>query len=57
MASLYTHSVNYFKRVDQHGWLFHSFKTTPDALPIHLRSLSKQVANGTVCNIETIKLK
>ena len=57
MNGLYTHSVNYLKRVDQHGWMFQSFKTTSDALPSHLRSLSKQAANGTVRNIETIKLK
>lgn len=57
MNGLYTHSVNYLKRVDQLGWMFQSFKTTSDALPKHLRSLSKQAANGVVCNIETIKLK
>ncbi len=57
MNGLYTHSVNYLKRVDHHGWLFQSFKTTSDALPNHWRALSKQAANGTVRNIETIKLK
>lgn len=57
MNGLYTHSVNYFKRVEELGWMFQSFKTTSDALPTHLRALSKQVANGTVRNIDTIKLK
>ena len=56
MNSLYTHSVNFLTRVDQLGWMFQSFKTTSGALPLHLRSLRKQAANGTVRNIETIKL-
>lgn len=53
----YTHAINFYKKVGNMGWTFCSFKTTADALPLHIRSLSKQMANGTVRNIDTIKLK
>lgn len=53
----YTYTVNFHKKVDGLGWVFHSFHTTDDAIKMHVRSLMKQQVAGTVRNLETIKLK
>lgn len=53
----YTYAVNFYKKVDGLGWMFHSFHTTDDAIKLHVRSLMKQQVAGTVRNIDTIKLR
>lgn len=53
----YTRCINYYRNVDGLGWMFESFKTTDDAVRIHLRSLIRQKQSGTVRTIDTFKLK
>ena len=53
----YTRSVNYFRKVEGLGWMFESFKTTEDAVRMHLRSLVRQKQKGIVRSIDTFKLK
>lgn len=53
----YTYAVNFYKKVEGLGWMFHSFHTTNDALKLHVSSLMKQQMAGTVRNLETIKLR
>ncbi len=52
----YTRSINYYKKVEGLGWIFQSFRTTEDAVRLHLRSLIRQKQAGTVRALETIKL-
>lgn len=53
----YTYSINFYKKVDRLGWMFQSFKTTDDAVRMHLRSLIRQKREGTVRALEAVKLK
>lgn len=53
----YTHAISYYKKVDGLGWMYNDFKTTGNALKLHLSSLYKQQTQGTVRLIDTIKLK
>jgi hypothetical protein len=55
MKTLY--SVNFYKKVDGSGWMFQSFKTTDNAVRMHLRELIRQKQRGTVRSIEANKLK
>lgn len=52
----YTHAINFYKKVEGLGWMFHSFKTTEDAVRKHLRSLIRQKKTGTVRTIEAFRL-
>ena len=53
----YTRSITYYANVKGLGWMFQSFKTTEDAVKLHLQSLYKQQVAGTVRAIETIRLQ
>lgn len=53
----YTHTINYFQKVDGLGWVFQSFRTTETSVRSHLRSLIRQKRAGTVRTIDTIRLK
>jgi hypothetical protein len=44
----YTHRITYYKNVKGIGWVYSDFRTTADALRIHLRSLAKEEAQGSV---------
>lgn len=44
----YTHAVSFFKKDQRHGWTFTDFKTTEDALKLHLIILANHEAKGTV---------
>ena len=53
----YTHSINYFQKIDGHGWVFQTLRTTENAVRLHLRSLIRQKRAGTVRTIEAVRLK
>lgn len=57
MKTGYSHTINYYKKVEGFGWTFESFKTTEDAVRMHLRSLIRQKQAGQVRTIEAIRLK
>jgi hypothetical protein len=57
MEAKYTYSVNFYKKVEGLGWMFHSFKTTDDAVQLHINSLAAQQARGAVRAIDAIKLR
>ena len=57
MKAGYTHAINYFQKVDGLGWVFRSFRTTEDAVRLHLRSLIRQKRQGTVRTIEAFRLR
>lgn len=57
MSKNYTHVVNFYKKFDDYGWMFQSFKTTADEVKVYMSSLLRQQISGTVRNIETIKLR
>lgn len=57
MKQGYTHTVSYYKKVADYGWLFHSFRTTPDALKLHLLQLHRQQLQGVVRNIDAVEVK
>lgn len=57
MKTGYTHTINYYKKIEGLGWMFESFKTTNDAIGMHLRSLIRQKQAGSVRTIEAIRLK
>lgn len=52
----YTRSINYYKKVEGLGWVFQSFRTTEDAVRLHLRSLIRQKQAGTVRALESVKI-
>lgn len=52
----YTRTINYYKKVDGIGWTFQSFRTTEDAVRLHLRSLIRQKQAGNVRALETVKI-
>ena len=52
----YTHSINFYKKVKGLGWVFSSFRTTEDALPIHLKGLYKKQVAGTVRMIDAVRI-
>lgn len=56
MVKGYTRAINFYQKVDGLGWVFQSFRTTDDAVRIHLRSLIRQKQAGNVRAIETVKL-
>ena len=52
----YTYSINFYKNTPGKGWTFHSFRTTSDALKVHLKELAKKQVAGTVRMIDAVKL-
>lgn len=57
MKTGYSYAINYFRKVEGQGWTFESFKTTDDAVRMHLRSLIRQKQSGQVRTIEMSRLK
>ena len=53
----YTHSITFYKKVEDLGWVFQSFKTTADAIRVHMLSLSRQKKAGTVRLIDIGRLQ
>lgn len=53
----YTHAITYLKKVDGHGWMYNDFRTTEDALKLHLKSLANQEARGVVRLVTLSKLR
>lgn len=52
----YTRAISFYKKVQGLGWTYCDFKTTEDALRLHLKSLAKQEAKGLVRAITYSKL-
>lgn len=52
----YTHVVSYYKNHKTFGWVFCDFRTTADAVKLHMKSLAKQEKEGTVRNVQVVKL-
>jgi hypothetical protein len=53
----YTHAITYYKMVKGLGWMYSDFRTTEDALKLHLRSLAKQEAKGIVRAVSFSRIK
>jgi len=52
----YTHRISFYKKVSGHGWLFHDFRTTKDAVQTHMKSLKADEKSGKVRMLEVIEL-
>ena len=53
---MYTHRISYESTNSHLGRVHHTFRTTEDALPIHLATLREREAAGTVINVTVHKL-
>lgn len=56
MDMKYTHQISFFKKSRSLGWVACNFRTTHDALRLHLSSLYKMQTNGRVRAIDTSKI-
>ena len=53
---MYTHRISYESTNNHLGRVHHTFRTTEDALPIHLATLREREAAGMVINVTVHKL-
>ena len=53
---MYTHQIAFFKKTKRLGWISCDFRTTHDALKLHLSSLYKMQTSGTVRAIDVTKI-
>lgn len=53
---MYTHSINYYDKRENTGWVFHTIKTTAQALPLYQKKLFAAQAAGFVRAVEVIEL-
>lgn len=56
MEPKYTHQITFFRKSKLSGWVACDFRTTQDALKLHLSSLYKMQTSGKVRAIDSSKI-